>query len=100
MGEEALHLDRGCIHGGYCIRISREAEHTASKGLGPIFCASCDVDWGLVAASSVDDAPTISSTTGSAWAEDLDIGLHWSTLAVERWLQRRGLEELHSMGRR
>ena len=100
MVEADLHLDRGSIHSDYHFRICGEAERTASKGIGTVFRSSCDVGWDFVAASSVDDAPTIFRATGSAWAEDLNIRRHGSTLAMERWFQRRRVEELHPMGRR
>jgi len=98
--EVDLYLDRGSFHSDYRLRISSQAERTAGKGFGTVFLASSDVGRHFVAASSVDDAPTILRATGSTWAEDIEFRRYGSTLAMERRFQRRRVEELHPMGRR
>ena len=48
--EEDLHLHRRTIHSDYLFRISGQAEPTASKGIGTVFRAGCDVGWDFVVA--------------------------------------------------
>jgi hypothetical protein len=48
--EEDLHLHRRTIYSDYLFRISGQAEPTASKGIGTVFRAGCDVGWDFVVA--------------------------------------------------